>query len=308
MAFQMNYNTLVASVITYTENNSDSLANNMPILILFGQRRIAREMKTLGLQEYVLGNFQASQGVIAKPARWLQTISMNYGTGEGQINGAEITDPGTGFWQFPATVTVSAGSAAFQTFVTNGVLTQIVCTDPGDLGEYAMAPDLTLTPADVDAANGATGATAICTIAADNNGRVILLPRSYEYARMYWPDSTIVGAPKFYSDYDFNHWLITPTPNGALPVEIAYYQILQPIDEDQTANWLTENAPDLLLYAVMVEAQKFLKNFDTVPQWEAFYQTAAEGFRDEDRGRVAGRETVRIPTTSAPGAGAGAPR
>ena len=42
-----------------------------------------------------------------------------------------------------------------------------------------------------------------------------VLLRKYEYLREYWPNATSTGTPVFYSDYDYTHWLVAPTPDAA---------------------------------------------------------------------------------------------
>ena len=46
-----------------------------------------------------------------------------------------------------------------------------------------------------------------------------VLLRKYEYLREYWPNANSTGTPEFYSDYDYTHWLVAPTPDAAYPIE-----------------------------------------------------------------------------------------
>ena len=71
------------------------------------------------------------------------------------------------------------------------------------------------------------------------NTRVTLLPRSYEYVREYWPDDTQTGTPKYYADYDYNHFIFVPTPSTKFPYEINYWQLLPLLDDTLQTNWLT---------------------------------------------------------------------
>ena len=43
-----------------------------------------------------------------------------------------------------------------------------------------------------------------------------VLLRKYEYLREYWPNANSTGTPEFYSDYDYTHWLVAPTPDAPL--------------------------------------------------------------------------------------------
>jgi hypothetical protein len=123
---------------------------------------------------------------------------------------------------------------------------------------------------------------------------VPLLPRSYDYARGYWPQVTGTAPPRFYSDYDFNNFLITPPPDQAYNFELMSYVRIQPLDGTTQTNWLTANAPQLLLYACLVEAQTWLKNWQAVQAWEAKYQEAMRGLNREEFRKPKDRSEIII--------------
>lgn len=295
MSFTLTYNSLVSAILVYTERESDTqFIAQLPQIILFAQRRIAREVKILGMQQYVNGTFTAANGIIAKPSRWLTTVSMNLGMGAGEVYSAVVDSAGDGLYNYPPAVTdgpsATGAGATYLAFVTNGVITQIAQQTRG-AGYQPGGFALTITP---DSENTGSGAAATAFAYADNNERKVLLPRSYEYCRFYWPNSELVQTPKYYADYDFNHWLVVPTPAVALPIEISYYQVDALIDDTTQENWLTQNAPDLLLYACLLEASPFLKNLDRLQEWTAMYTAAKQGFMTEDDQRIADRTTTRL--------------
>lgn len=117
--------------------------------------------------------------------------------------------------------------------------------------------------------------------------------RSYEYCRGYWPDEAETGTPEFYADYDYQHWLITPTPATAQTLEILYYEQPALLGDDSQSNWLTEYAPDLLLYAVLLEASPFLKNDQRIATWQTMYDRAAQAISGEDLKRIMDRAAQR---------------
>jgi hypothetical protein len=125
------------------------------------------------------------------------------------------------------------------------------------------------------------------------NTRSPLFTRSYEYCRSYWPDSTATGAPVYYADYNYQNWLITPTPDAAYPYEVLFYQLPVLLDEQNQTNWLTEEAPQLLLYGVLLEATPFLKNDDRIPVWQQMYDRAASMLNGEDLAKILDRASVR---------------
>ena len=120
-----------------------------------------------------------------------------------------------------------------------------------------------------------------------------IFARSYEYCRNYWPDESETAAPQFYADYDYHHWLIAPTPNAASTLEILYYQQPALLGDDLQVNWLTEYAPDVLLYAALLEATPFLKNDERVPMWREMYDRAAQALNGEDLAKIMDRSAQR---------------
>ena len=127
----------------------------------------------------------------------------------------------------------------------------------------------------------------------NNNKRVQLFSRVYEYIRSYWPNDTQVAEPVFYADYNYTNWIIAPTPDAAYPIEILYYELPVLLDENTQTNWLTQYAPNLLLYATLLEATPFLKNDERIPVWQAMYASAAQALQGEDLSKILDRGAVR---------------
>ena len=127
----------------------------------------------------------------------------------------------------------------------------------------------------------------------NNNTRKVLFTRDYEYMLSYWPDRTATDEPIFYGDYDYEHWLITPTPDAAYPFEILYYELPPLLDDTIQTNWLTEYAPQLLLYGTLLEATPFLKNDERINVWQGMYDRAAAMLNGEDLAKILDRSAVR---------------
>jgi len=128
---------------------------------------------------------------------------------------------------------------------------------------------------------------------ANSNTRKVLFARVYEYILSYWPDRTATAEPLFYSDYDYSHWLIAPTPDAAYPFEVLYYELPPLLDDAVQTNWLTEYAPQLLLYGALLEATPFLKNDERIPVWQNMYDRAASMLNGEDLAKILDRSAVR---------------
>jgi len=127
----------------------------------------------------------------------------------------------------------------------------------------------------------------------DHTTRTPIFPRAYEYIRSYWPDESQRAEPGFYADYNYSNWLFGPTPDAAYPAEALYYEQPQLLDDENQSNWLTQYAPQLLLYATLLETTPFLKNDERIATWQALYDRAAAMFNGEDLARVIDRTVVR---------------
>ena len=116
--------------------------------------------------------------------------------------------------------------------------------------------------------------------------------RKYEYLREYWPSAIDTEVPKFYCDYDYDHWLVAPTPADDYAYEVLYYERVQPLDSSNQTNWFTQNAPQAVLYGTLLQAMPFLKNDERIPMWQAQYTQVVQTLKIEDISRVGDRQTV----------------
>jgi hypothetical protein len=126
-----------------------------------------------------------------------------------------------------------------------------------------------------------------------NTTRNPIFARSYEYCRTYWPDPTVQGVPEFYADYDYAHWLLVPTPDANYPLEILYYQQPPLLDDTNQTNWLTDYAPNALLYRTLLEATPFLKNDERIPTWSTMYGQQMQALNTMDLQKIVDRAATR---------------
>lgn len=126
-----------------------------------------------------------------------------------------------------------------------------------------------------------------------NNQRVFLFPRSYEYCRIFHPDSTVQDQPEFYADYNYENWLFVPTPDFAYPYEVLYYQLLPLLDASNQTNWATDHAPNALLHGALLQSTRFLKNDERIPIWQQNYDTDLQKLNGEDLQKIIDRTSTR---------------
>ena len=106
--------------------------------------------------------------------------------------------------------------------------------------------------------------------------------------RLYGSNTT--GKPKAYSLIG-DEIQLAPIPDTDYTLEVAYYEKFTPLSTDVTTNWLTENAPDVLLYGALVEAEPFIKNDERMPLWLNAYKEAIDKIQKaDDRDRHSGSQ------------------
>ena len=88
-----------------------------------------------------------------------------------------------------------------------------------------------------------------------------LLFKDVNFVQQYNLDKGANGVPKYYGVYDIDNFIVGPTPDSNYTVELHYYYRPASITAgvDDTKTWLSENAPNALLYGSLVEAYTYMK-------------------------------------------------
>lgn len=121
-----------------------------------------------------------------------------------------------------------------------------------------------------------------------------LLLRKLEYLNAYAQDVAATGIPLYYADYDYDHWLVAPTPNAAYPFEALCYTRLQPLSSTNQTNWLTQNAPNVMLFGTLKQTAPFLKNDARLALWKQMFDEALGALKAEDTLRIGDRSAVAV--------------
>ena len=119
-----------------------------------------------------------------------------------------------------------------------------------------------------------------------NNERRYLRERGYEYCRTFWSVAATTDVPRFYADYDYENFFVVPTPATAYDFELSYYERPEPLSSANQTNWTTRYAPQLLLYACLLEAMPFLKTGERLAEFQGLYDRALQAINGEDAQRV----------------------
>lgn len=204
-AVAMTYDSLIADVQSYLERTDTQTVEKIPTFVMLAEQIIASQIKFLGNLTVQTSTMTQNDPVIAKPARWHKTVSMN--------------------------VTI------------------------------------------------------------DGQKRPVFL-RKYEYLRTYSANATTTGVPEYYADYDYQHWLVAPTPASDYSFEVLYYERVQPLDSSNQTNWFTQYAPQALLYGALLQSAPFLKNDSRIPMWKSQYDEIMQTLKNEDTLRIGDRQAT----------------
>ena len=85
--------------------------------------------------------------------------------------------------------------------------------------------------------------------------------KDVNYLQEYNNSVGVQATPKYYGIFDVDNFILSPTPNLAYDVELHYYYRPASITAGLASGttWLSENAPNALLYGSLVEAYTYMK-------------------------------------------------
>ena len=114
------------------------------------------------------------------------------------------------------------------------------------------------------------------------------------------------GTPKYYANWDENTLIVAPTPNAAITVELWYNRTPERLGNGSsgtaTTTFLSNNAPEVLIYGTVSEAFSYLKNPTYVQLYDQKYAQAVQGLATNQMGRKRRDEysdgVLRIPLKS----------
>jgi hypothetical protein len=124
----------------------------------------------------------------------------------------------------------------------------------------------------------------------DDNDRYCQLEfRNYELLRMWSSAVNQPALPEFYGDYTYSTLLLSPVPDQNYKFEYAYMELPVPLSPEQQTNWLTDFAPDVLLYAILLEVTPFVMTDQRIPVWESAYARGIASLNAQDAARQVDR-------------------
>ena len=113
-----------------------------------------------------------------------------------------------------------------------------------------------------------------------------LLNTDVSFMREAYPLVSTTGTPKHYAQFDDTTFIVGPTPSSNFTTELHYFYIPQSITvASDGTTWLGTNAPEVLLYASLLEAYTFMKGEpDLMMNYEKRFQEALQRLTLESDG------------------------
>tara|TARA_A100000171_G_C2111986_1_gene135549 strand:+ start:53 stop:700 length:648 start_codon:yes stop_codon:yes gene_type:complete len=95
----------------------------------------------------------------------------------------------------------------------------------------------------------------------NGSSKEFLLQKDVNYIQEYNPNPATTGTPKYYAMFDVNNLILAPTPDSNYACEFHYYYRPASLTAgaDSGTTWLSDNAPNALLYGSLVEAYIYMK-------------------------------------------------
>jgi hypothetical protein len=128
----------------------------------------------------------------------------------------------------------------------------------------------------------------------DSSGNTnFLLQKDVSFLQEYTPGgSSTTGSPKYYAPFDYQNFIVAPTPDSSYAVELHYFYRPTSLTAGTSSGttWISENAPNTILYASLIEAYTFMKGEpDIIKMYSDRYMESisrlknyAEGMEDRD--------------------------
>ena len=111
----------------------------------------------------------------------------------------------------------------------------------------------------------------------------LLKKRDYGFCQSYWTNPNSTSTPKYWADATDSQVYLAPTPNANYPTKTRGLVRPRPLSASNPQNWLSINVGDLLLYACLIQSERYLMAVNTarVQDWKDEYGDQLEKAKEE---------------------------
>jgi hypothetical protein len=108
-----------------------------------------------------------------------------------------------------------------------------------------------------------------------------LQKKDAEWIYRNYPTRSSDSTPKFIGREKTN-FIFGPYPDSTYTVKGTYYKQLTSLSGSNTSNWLITDAPSLILFASLCEAEPYLMNDPRMTLWEQKYRETRDRLQNQD--------------------------
>lgn len=122
----------------------------------------------------------------------------------------------------------------------------------------------------------------IAAMAVEGGGTTTFAERANKQVmtREYPPPAS--GRPKLFRTAS-QTILLAPIPDSVYTLHVDVYERAPAMTENDDDPWIVTDAPEMVLYAALVEAEPFIKNDPRIATWEQKYTQARDSLQAADR-------------------------
>lgn len=108
-----------------------------------------------------------------------------------------------------------------------------------------------------------------------------------------YPTRSSSGVPSLIAR-EVDNFIFGPYPDSTYTITGVYYKHFDLLSASNTTNWFTTNAPEVLLYGALLEAQPFLMNDARIGVWQALFNEAIDTLNSQEKVEKASGSVPRI--------------
>jgi hypothetical protein len=301
------YAELKTAIQDFTENNEPSFVRNIPLFIRQAEERILKNVQLNLFRRNASASLAENNPYLMVPLDFLAPYSLST-TGIQFPKTGSAYNIQTSFGSASVGVATPAGTQLnVDVFGTGRILgdvtdsgdDQVTLNDTNAITNYLVykveggSRNSNLTDAQITYIEGtllpymATNSVTYDTLydASIDPGTHYLDFKDVSFIREYSDQDTGVslkGSPKYYAQFDYNNFILAPTPNNPLTAQLSYFYRPNSLTDgsDNGTTWLSENAEMALLYGSLIEAGVYMKEEpDIMQMYQSRFQESLMGIK-----------------------------
>jgi hypothetical protein len=133
-----------------------------------------------------------------------------------------------------------------------------------------------------------------------NSNDILLKKRQEDFIIDYWPNSSQVDVPKYYTDASATQIRVAPTPDASYAYEIKHCAKPTKLSSTNPTNYFVTSCTDVLFCATMLQMCIFTKSTEQINIWTQMYTVARDTWNRSNKRTRRDNGSVPLNITNAP--------